>query len=675
MGLGNDPILMGGHVVPRDKYTQNNEGKISFTAPTINVSNKDQAPVEPVVPPQSADFSAMPQSSDSMMGYNPTTETLRSGVGQGLMMGFGDELEAALRSGQISGHEYIQIRNELRKKHELFKTEHPAINLTSELAGGILFPYGKAVKGAEMLGIGGGLDAALKSKNLGERMIGGTKLGGVTGAVVGAGTANELSDVPFDTVKGGLVGGLVGGVVVPAAISLAKTGFNVASSTFKNLTERMGLGNANKTANKIIAKKLSQDELTPADVDAMFAEYRTMGVSDAVLADLGVNLRNLGYTAQSVAGKGKKQVEDFLTERTANIPSNIVNGLVKKAKVASEEFGFNYKQSLADQQKALANKAYPNAYSQDLPTAPFKSYLNRKDFVKAYQEAIDSAERKGEPPLPPLASWANAETIPTELLHRIKRGLDIVIEGEKDHLGRFTTKGKDLIQVKNEFNSKIKDLNPDYAAANEKFADEAKIQSAFDLGSSYHQMDADELLSKVAKFSVAEKESFRIGLLSYAKRQLSEHKGGNFINKIFSSDKQKAAMRNVFDTPEDYQNFVKQLKLSSEQIKTGQKVLGGSPTAERQLLQQEDTRLIEEIATNPSILGVIKALTRSAGGNLQISPRTADALKQRLFNSNPQEQQLIIAELNKFNNPSLVKSIINAPYKIPAVTGSFGLLD
>lgn len=115
MAFGNDPILMGGNKVPRDKYTQDKEGKITLSLPEITVSNKEQAqPVE--AQPTSTDFAAMPtQTVEQATGYNPYAETARSGIGQGLMMGFGDELEAALRTGSISGDEYKQLRDELRK--------------------------------------------------------------------------------------------------------------------------------------------------------------------------------------------------------------------------------------------------------------------------------------------------------------------------------------------------------------------------------------------------------------------------------------------------------------------------------------------------------------------------------------------------------------------------------
>jgi hypothetical protein len=675
MAFGNDPILMGGHQVPRDKYNQNKEGKITLSLPEIQVSNKEQAqPVE--TQPKSADLSSMPaQSVEQATGYNPYSETARSAIGQGLGMGFGDELEAALRTGSITNDEYLQLRNELRKKHELFATEHPAINFGSELAGGIAFPYGGALKGVGMLGktganISKSIQTALESPKAWERIKGGSALAAPFGGIVGAGTAENMGDIPSNVLAGGLTAGLIGGV----GVETVKAGWKIGSSVFKNITERLGLGNVNKTATKIISNKLQQDELTAADVEDYFKEARRLGVSDAILADLGTNLRSFGQTVQSQAGKGRTQIEDFLTQRTQNVPNEIVTGLVSKAKVKQTEFGYDYKTMLTNRQKELANKAYPNAYSIDVPAEPFRTYANRKDFIAAYQEAVDSAERKGEALLPPLSELQNADFVPTELLHKIKIGLDKVIAQEKDAFGRLSKKGAELNQVKKEFNNKIKELNPEYAASNAKFADEARIQEAFDLGSTYNKLDADELALKIKNLNKDEKEAFRVGLLSNAKKQLSEFKGGNFVNKIFSSDKQKAAMRNVFDTPKDYQDFVKQLQYSADKLKTTQKVLGGSQTQERMGLAQEDVMAMD-IVQNPSIAGVISTIIKSIKTGAQMSPRTLEAVKQKLFTANPQEQQIIINEIKKLNDPNLQKSLLNAPFKTPAVAGTFSLLD
>lgn len=127
------------------------------------------------------------------------------------------------------------------------------------------------------------------------------------GGFVGAGTAEEISNVPSGAFAGGLTAGIIGG----AGVETVKAGFKIGSSIFRNITERLGLGNVNRTANKIISNKLQQDELTASDVEEYFKEASRLGVSDAILADLGTNLRSFGQTVQSQAGKGRTQVEDF----------------------------------------------------------------------------------------------------------------------------------------------------------------------------------------------------------------------------------------------------------------------------------------------------------------------------------------------------------------------------
>ena len=311
MAFGNDPILMGGNKVPRDKYTQDKEGKITLSLPEITVSNTEQAqPVE--TQPRSVDFAAMPtETVEQATGYNPYVETARSAIGQGLGMGFGDELEAALRTGSVSNDQYRQLRDELRQKQELFATENPAINFTSQLAGGIAFPYGKAVQGVGMLGktganIAQSIQTGLQSPQAFERIKAGSKLAAPFGGLIGAGTAEEMADVPSSAFAGGLTAGIIGG----AGVETVRAGFKIGSSVFKNITERLGFGNVNKTANKIISNKLAQDELTAADVEDYFKEARRLGVSDSILADLGTNLRSFGqqFKAKQVRVEHKLKI-------------------------------------------------------------------------------------------------------------------------------------------------------------------------------------------------------------------------------------------------------------------------------------------------------------------------------------------------------------------------------
>jgi hypothetical protein len=128
--------------------------------------------------------------------YSMPAETARA-AGQGLTFGFADELEAALRSGAISGKDYEAIRNDLRAKQEQFALENPKTALGSEIAGGLVAPLGALKYAAKapsilrsaMTSAGyGGLQGAGKStdtENLAGDVITGTTLGGVGGAALG----------------------------------------------------------------------------------------------------------------------------------------------------------------------------------------------------------------------------------------------------------------------------------------------------------------------------------------------------------------------------------------------------------------------------------------------------------------------------------------------------------
>lgn len=120
--------------------------------------------------------------------YSTGAETARSAA-QGLTFGFADELEAALRSGRISGAEYEKIRDQLRAQQAQFAQEQPM------RAGGTEFAASMAAPAA----------IAAKPITRGAGILTDVLLGGGMGAATGAGKATE--DVTGGAVTGGLMGG------------------------------------------------------------------------------------------------------------------------------------------------------------------------------------------------------------------------------------------------------------------------------------------------------------------------------------------------------------------------------------------------------------------------------------------------------------------------------------
>jgi hypothetical protein len=175
---------------------------------------------------------------------------LRSALGQGLAFGFGDEVEAFVKS-LSSDKEYEDLAKEIRSELELFKETAPAIAYGSEIAGGL---------------VTGGL-------GLGRTLATTAARSGLTGAAYGAGTAE--GDIAERT-KAALVTAPVSAV-----------GGYAAQKYLPKITPE--------------AKKLMEEgvELTPGQ---------------ALSGTIGTGLRRIEETATSIPALGTKEALERSTE-------------------------------------------------------------------------------------------------------------------------------------------------------------------------------------------------------------------------------------------------------------------------------------------------------------------------------------------------------------------------
>lgn len=553
--------------------------------------------------------------------YSSTAESARA-LAQGLTFGFGEEIEAGVRA-PFSEQSYEEIRNKLRQQQKQFGKDYPVRSTGLEFTGGLATPAGA-------LGLAG--KGILKGATLGQKVLTGAGIGAGSGALTGAGIAPETEDIPRYSGVYGTLGAGLGGILVPG---LALTGKAV-----KNLAQGLGIGSESKFATAKIAETLNKENLTTKDVDALLNEYRKAGVPDVTIADLGKNLQDLGYSSYIVPSGAKTSTEALIKERTANLPSQLTEGLIKKSGVKSKDYGYDYLAKLSKQQSDEALIAYPKAYSKDISAQPFRQYVDRDVFKKAYNEALESADVYGEV-LPPLESIKNAQFVPTNVLHKIKIGLDRVVEKETDAMtGKMTGYGRDVATIKKEFNDKIKSLNADYASANKRFADMTELQTAFKKGNDYLKMTDLELIGYLKKLKPAEKESFRTGLISKVRDEQSKFEGVDFTKKIFGSDKKKAALRLAFDDSKNYQNFVKQIEGQKKLIETQRRVLGGSPTREREIISESAQQLADTAQIGAgNITQPLMNIARKASG---MRSGVAEQIQRGLFATDPAQQASLL---------------------------------
>ena len=605
-----------------------------------------------------------PQASTSVfeakVPYSGALETGRAAA-QGLTFGFADELEAALRTGSISNQQYTQLRDQLRAQQKQFGADYPNVATPIEIAGGVAMPVGalKLLKGAPA-----GVQTGVTGTGLAGQMTRGAVVGGATGALTGAGTATD--DVGQQALSTGAVGGVLGGTV-PVVIK-------GAGSLIRNVLNASGIGEQQTAASKMLMNRLQKENLTPDDVQKSLDELRVLGIREPVIADLGKNLQDLAYSAYVVPSSRKAATANFLESRMIDQPNDIVSGLVKKAGLGKNVSGYEYLQLLSENQQKAARNAYPEAYSKAVDARDFRKYVDRPVFQEAYQEAVKRGGVYGET-LPSLEQIRNAQFVPTEILHKIKIGLDRVVESGTDPItGKVTSYARDVSNVRREFNNLVKEKNPAYAKANAEFADNERIRSSFETGQKYQNMEYKEALDKLKKMNESEKEAFRLGMMADINNRLSNFKGGDFSRQIFKSDKQKSLMRYAFADNNKYQEFAAYVDALGRQTKTGQSLMGGSKTGER-LATSEGASELGQIAQSAASGGMTGAAIATAKSLLArtkgISGETSAELQKRLFAVDPVEQTAILNELRKRTQTKPL-GLIPGSAAVGTITGLLG---
>ena len=569
--------------------------------------------------------------------YSGIAESARA-FGAGVTFGTLDELEAALRTGAISGPEYERQRDQLRAQQQQFGMDMPIVKTGLEIGGSLVVPFGAA---KQVTRLAPATQAAITGTTTAGQVGRTAAVGAGTGALSGYGFAEK--DAASEAGLGGVFGGLLGGSV-PIAVKGAGT-------LIKNVLNSAGIGDQETAASKMLASYLQKDNLTPAEAQQALDELRRIGVPNPVIADLGKSLSDLAYSAYVVQSKAKGGTESFLLGRMVDQPNEIVRGLVEKAGLAKNVNGFEYLEALTTNQARLASQSYPEAYSRAINAVPFRKYVDRPVFEKAYEEAVKRAGVFGQT-LPDLSAIRNAQSVPTDILHQIKIGLDRVVDAETDKVtGKMTGYGGDVVKVKNEFNDLIKSLNPEYAKANAEFADAERIKNAFKMGEDYQKLDPKEAASKIKKLNPDEKEAFRLGVMADVNNRLGNFKGGDFTKQIFKSDNQKLLLRNAFPDQESYTEFSQFVKGLGQQSATSKRILGGSRTAENLSVQEDANFLggLAQAAASPDpVTSALKVggqafLSRARG----ISGETSEALQKRLFSVDRIEQTAILNELNR----------------------------
>lgn len=589
--------------------------------------------------------------------YRPApadTQRTRAAIGQGLLMGFGDELEAGVRNpldtlgsmvGLTDGAEYDASLQDIRGKLDAYRDDRPLEAIGYEMGGAVLPAL---AAGAFSMGTGGAAVGAATAARLAPTLARlatvGAMQGGVSGFGAGeGGVSNRLAS--------GATGAVVGGVLGAAAPKLAQLG----GRAVRSVGDSLGVGGAKRAqtfSERKMLEALERDGMTPDEALARLQEAQALGVPDITAADLGENLRGQAWRSQAIPNPNRTTVVDQFAERQTAQAGQISDAATDATGV--QKTGFDFLDDLDDQVRAEAKPLYDAAYQKILDPKPFQPMMNRKVIAEAYERARDLADIRGDGVMPPLDRLLTSNGMPTEAAHQIKQGLDALIEAETDALtGKMTARGGALAKLKSQWNDTIVAQNDDYAKANAAFADRAVLRESYTMGSKFNTIPEKELVRRVGKMTAAERQALKAGVITRVQEMASGTTDAtNFVKTVFGSPQRRMALRLAFDDPKAFEKFEKFIAVQTDKVRTTNKVMGNSATVERQIAMKDggiDPSAIVDMGLNAAsgnTVGMVRGLAQQGAARLTgMNEKSAERMSGMLFEADPARQEEMLKSL------------------------------
>lgn len=571
-----------------------------------------------------------PESSNEEFAREMTSHPIARTFEQGFFFGFSDEIEAAGRAiwdrlpGEDFGDAYLRNRNKIRGEVEGFREEHPIASFGLEVAGG-------------MATAGAGTGAAVAAgKTLTRRMIRGVPSGAATGAIFGAGKAEELQDIPGEVATGAAFGAAAGGAVPPVIEGgrLVFSGVRAAAQPVVGASRRLG-------------QSLRRDEMTPEQLAGALEEARSLGKPVTVADVGGAAVRRELETAVQRPGPSAQLAERFFTGRNKEQLNRLSKDLVKGTGVNADAV-----EDVIAKTMHLRSKAAKPVYAKAMD---FAAELN-DDIVNSWNQALKTP--LGKQAMGKARKILNVENFDeAPLMERIdafKRGLDDII-GSAKQKGENQIARKAL-EVKHDLVGKVDNVNPAYRKARQIWENGSSYLDAMNRGREVLRPNftASQLKREFAEMTNAEQEAFRIGVVDavVTKMRQQSAKEPNLVKLIRSPeirDKLKAVMH-----PEMAAKLDKILDIEDAMFATASQVTKGSQTAQRTAAMAEQERQLSALRGLDFILEL--AITPLRTIFTRALPAIPRATRERLLTRQNEEiaRRLLSSETDEiFKIPAL----------------------
>lgn len=623
----------------------------------------------------------------------------RAAVGQGLMMGWGDEAEAWLRS-KLGQGEYEDLVKKIRKEYGAYSEQNPVTSALAEFGGGVapgvaaMFVPGMQPAGAAQLTTAGGSALARLAAR---PIVKSAAAGAGTGAVSGAGSATE-GERGTGAASGAAYGTAFGLAIPPA--------MRTAGGVKNWLTERL-FPSAQRTERKAAEKMtgaMAESGITPKDIERKLAQDRKLGVPSTV-ANVDAALTDLAETVAQRTGAGTRKVEKKVAQQQAGAKERTYQQ-VRKGLQPDDFYG--EEERLLNDLRTKSAPAYKQAYAVgEVDDPQIMEMLALPQFRGAWATARSIAEadaaaakvnamRSGQPFDPkeyklrdvysikyddmgnPIGVDVTGTVPDVRTLDYMKRALDAQVNAAYRSDNAATTASANAMkQLRDALRDRTKEIVPEYQAALQTYKGDREILDALRAGySDFGKLDHEEVIKLVGGMSPAEKEAFRTGVVRDIYGKLFNTSRNINAAAQLNAPEMQAKLQPLFDSPGQFRLFQAAVEREAQLFGQANQILRGSQTGKRTAMRErfEDTGEDVGKAIGQAITGGwMSSLTGMASRAIQKTSMTdemADKLAGMLMSSNPKEVAAVVKILEDYAQAAAPRAAAATRKEVGATTGT-----
>lgn len=577
------------------------------------------------------------------------TQSLRTGF-QGFSFGFGDEIEAAVRSvlpESLGGGEYETLRDEVRTKLREYKAQNPKRALTEEIAGGILsafvIPGGAIAQG----GRGAGFLA---------------RLPGMAGR--GAAESTVATVGYSDKEKEDLLSGLENTLSTAGTIGLGtmssvglETGLSALSPLGGKLAKviKNKLGNAPATA--VQEELLRIMETTGKSIDEVVQDIRdgrTLSSNEDLLVAIKALQLDSPGTVSLIKEGAKRQAKRTAEDLNEELTSTLL------PEVKGDKNVFTFWRDKVSQWKKQEKSLYEELFADTNPDVP-------DDIANEMLDAIDSFEGAGASlakifkarKIPPLFKEVDGEIVLTRVptledAEILRRSLsEATTKGFKEGEGTFAN----IIKEKEEsLRAAIDDFSPELKRTREGYRNLQQSAEAFTYGEKKALTgNADEVIDNIKDYTEEEFKAFQAGVLANLRNAINKTPG-TALRNLYDETTQMGKILRVIVPEEQLDDILKKV----DAARNAQVIRSKSPTQAGSLT----TPLKEELARRgqgvkqAGFSGFRALATGDAASALSMVGNILSIISPAAKNLSPAER-LEVAKIIFSEDADLVEKVLN----------------